>query len=155
MQNLFFEPAQTAVKQYEFCQVHRREEIIISYGIEKEYPLHLDFTILPNRVRSLKDELLKIIKEQQYSEYHVNAVKKIQEMGVSKANSSLLQINYFELSQLRYYGTKGLAIILETLTEILIVENFNNISLDTAKKIIIDSIEFELYVYDNDDNTEK
>ncbi|CAG8801868.1 8095_t:CDS:2, partial [Racocetra persica] len=169
-------PAQTAVEQYEFCRVHRGEGIIIPYGIEKGYPLHIDFTILSNRVRSLKNELLKIIKGQRYSEYRVDAVKRIQEMEVSKANSSLLQINYFESSQPRYYGTKGLAIILQTLTEMfvqpkilttnlctpqspsqylaqvlvpetairLIAEDFNNISLDMAKKIIIDSIEFGL-----------
>ncbi|CAG8679532.1 30193_t:CDS:2, partial [Gigaspora margarita] len=167
--------AQTAVKQYKFCQVYRGEGIIIPYGIEKGYLLHIDFTILPDRVRSLKYKLLKIIKGQQFSEYRVDAVKRIQEIGASKANSSLLQINYFELFQ--YYGTKGLAVILETLTEIfvqtkilttnlcvpqssfqylaqvlvpktairLIAENFNNISLDAAKKIIIDSIEFGLY----------
>ncbi|CAG8847805.1 32105_t:CDS:2, partial [Gigaspora margarita] len=114
------ESAQTAVEQYEFCQVHRGEGIIISYGIEKEYPLHIDFTMLPDWVRSLKYELLKIIKDQQFSEYRVDAVKRIQEMGASKANSSLLQINYFESFQLGYYGTKGLAVILETLTEMLV-----------------------------------
>ncbi|RIB12651.1 hypothetical protein C2G38_2100403 [Gigaspora rosea] len=36
----------------------------------------------------------------------------------------------------------------------LIAEDFNNISLDAAKKVMIDSIEFGLYVHD-DDNTEK
>ncbi|CAG8769035.1 10849_t:CDS:2, partial [Racocetra fulgida] len=134
----------TVIEQYEFCRVHRKEEIIISYKIEKGYPLHIDFTILPNWIKSLKDELLKIIKGQQYSEYHVDAPG--------------------------YYGTKGLAIILKTLTEMfvqskilttnlcipqllsqylaqvlvpktairLIAEDFNNIFLDMAKKIIID-----------------
>ncbi|CAG8463551.1 7835_t:CDS:2 [Scutellospora calospora] len=80
-----------------------------------------------------------------------------------------------------YYGTKGLAVILKTLTEMfvqtkiltanicspqsssqylaqvlipetairLIAEDFNNISLDMAKEIMIDSVEFGLYVYDD------
>ncbi|CAG8727589.1 2895_t:CDS:2, partial [Cetraspora pellucida] len=87
----------------------------------------------------------------------------------------------------KYYETKGLAIILETLTKMfvqskilsmnlctsqsssqylaqvlvpktairLIAKDFNNISLDTTKKIMIDSIEFGLYVHDDDDNTKK
>ncbi|KAF0459823.1 protein far1-related sequence 11 [Gigaspora margarita] len=33
----------------------------------------------------------------------------------------------------------------------LIVENFNNIFLEDAKEIIIDSIEFEQYIYDDSD----
>ncbi|CAG8833507.1 32691_t:CDS:2, partial [Gigaspora margarita] len=93
--------AHTAVEQYEFCQVHRGEGIIIPYRVKKGYLLQIDFTILPNRVRNLKCELLKV-------------------NGVLKANSSLLQINYFESFQPGYYGTKGLAIILKTLTEIFV-----------------------------------
>ncbi|CAG8621153.1 9242_t:CDS:2 [Gigaspora margarita] len=138
------------------------EGIILPYEIEKGYPLYIDFTMLPNRVRSLKYELLKIIKGQQFSEYHIDVVKRIQEIGVLKANSSVLQINYFESFQVTwYYGSKGLAVNLETLTKIfvletvirLIAEDFNNISLDAAKKVMIDIIEFGLYVHD-DDNTE-
>ncbi|CAG8552913.1 24220_t:CDS:2, partial [Gigaspora margarita] len=71
-------------------KIHRGEGIIIPYGLKK------------------------------FSEYHVDVVKRIQEMGASKANSSLLQINYFESFQPGYYGTKGLAIILETLTEMFV-----------------------------------
>ncbi|CAG8855817.1 12642_t:CDS:2, partial [Gigaspora margarita] len=70
---------------------HRGEGIIIPYRIEKGYPLHIDFTTLPDQVRR-----------------------------ASKANSSLLQINYFESFQPGYYGTKGLAVILETLTEMFV-----------------------------------
>ncbi len=47
----------------------------------------------------MKPELLKIIKGQKYSEYHVNAIKKIQEIGLSKINNPLIQINYFEFLQ--------------------------------------------------------
>ncbi|CAG8814485.1 20556_t:CDS:10, partial [Gigaspora margarita] len=75
------------------------EGIIILYGIEKGYPLCIDFTILPNRIINLKHELLKIIRGVRYSEYYVNAIKRIQEIGVSKVNSPLLQINYFESYQ--------------------------------------------------------
>ncbi|CAG8672929.1 13039_t:CDS:2, partial [Gigaspora rosea] len=142
--------AHTAVEQYEFCRVHREEGIIIPYRVEKGYPLHIDL------------------------QYYLI---EIQAIGVSKANSLLLQINYFESFQPDYYGTKGLAIILKTLTEMfvqpkilttnlcalqlssqnlaqvltpetairLIAKDFNNISLDMAKKIMIDSIEFGLY----------
>ncbi|CAG8456796.1 5678_t:CDS:2 [Gigaspora rosea] len=144
---------------------------------------------LPNPLPLRVSEYLNDIatkKSQRFIEYCVDAVKRIQEIGASKANSSLLQINYFELFQPGYYGSKGLAVILETLTEMfvqtkilttnlctpqsssqylaqvlvpetaisLIAEDFNNISLDAAKKVMIDSIEFGLYVHD-DDNTEK
>ncbi|RIB30355.1 hypothetical protein C2G38_2152825 [Gigaspora rosea] len=101
------------------------EGIIIPYRIEKGYLLYIDFAMLPNQIR-----------------------------GALKANSSLLQINYFESFQPENYGSKDLAVILETLTEILIAKDFNNISLDAAKKVMIDSIKFGLYVHNND-NTEK
>jgi hypothetical protein len=47
----------------------------------------------------LKSELLKIIKGKKYSEYRVNAIKRIQEIGLSKVNNPLIQINYFESLQ--------------------------------------------------------
>ena len=61
--------------------------------------MRIDFTNLPNRVKNLKPELLKIIKGQKYSEYRVNAIKRIQEIGPSKVNNPLIQINYFESLQ--------------------------------------------------------
>jgi len=47
----------------------------------------------------MKTELLKIIKGQRYSEYRVSAIKRIQEIGISKVNTPLMQINYFETFQ--------------------------------------------------------
>ena len=47
----------------------------------------------------MKSELLKIIKGKKYSEYRVNAIKRIQEIGLSKVNNPLIQINYFESLQ--------------------------------------------------------
>ena len=51
---------------------------------------------LPNRIANFKSELLKIIKGQKYSEFRVNTIKRIQEIGASKVNNPLFQINYFE-----------------------------------------------------------
>ncbi|CAG8761682.1 34693_t:CDS:1, partial [Racocetra persica] len=80
-----------------------------------------------------------------------------------------------------YYGFKGLAVILQTLTEMfvetkilttnlcapqsssqylaqvlvpetairLIAEDFDNISLEAAKNIMVDSVEFGQYVHDD------
>ena len=47
----------------------------------------------------MRSELLKIIKGQRYSEYRVTAIKRIQEIGKSKVNMPLIQINYFETLQ--------------------------------------------------------
>ncbi|CAG8691339.1 3909_t:CDS:2, partial [Funneliformis mosseae] len=133
------------------------------------------------RITNLKSELLKIIKEQKYSEYHVNAIKKIQEIELSKVNNPLIQINYFESLQPGYYGPKGLVIILKILTELfirigiltvdlyilqpssqylfqvfvfktairLIVEDYKGISLNNAKEIMVDSVDFGLYIHND------
>lgn len=93
--NTITESARTVVEQYEFCRVHRGEGIIV-LGIDKGYPLHIDFSNLPNRIIDLKSDLLKIIKGQKYSEYRVEAIKRIQEIGPSKVNNPMVQINYFE-----------------------------------------------------------
>jgi hypothetical protein len=93
------ESAGTIVEQFEFCLVHKGEGTIIPYGIEKGYPLYIDFAKLPNRITELKSDLLKIIKGQRYSEYRVDAVKRIQEIGKSKVDHPLCQINYFESYQ--------------------------------------------------------
>ena len=87
------------IEQQEFCRVHIGEGRIIPYGVAKGYPLHIDFTNLPCRITNMKVELLKIIKGQRYSEYRVNAIKRIQEVGKSKVNMPLMQINYFETFQ--------------------------------------------------------
>ncbi|CAG8828302.1 12223_t:CDS:2, partial [Dentiscutata erythropus] len=73
--------ANTAVEQIEFCRIHHGEKEIIPYGIKKKYPLDIDFINLPNRILNMKSEILKVIRGQKYSEYCVNAIKKIQEIG--------------------------------------------------------------------------
>ncbi|PKB98357.1 hypothetical protein RhiirA5_431498 [Rhizophagus irregularis] len=88
--------ARTIVEQYEFCLVHK----------------------LSNRITELKSDLLKIIKGQRHSEFRVDAVKRIQEIGKSKVGHPLLyQINYFESFQPGYYEPKGLEVISKTLIE--------------------------------------
>ncbi|PKY29589.1 hypothetical protein RhiirB3_484004, partial [Rhizophagus irregularis] len=110
----------TIVEQYEFCLVHKGEGTIIPCGIEKGYPLYIDFAKLPNRITELKSDLLKIIKGQRYSEFRVDAVKRIQEIGKSKVDHPLYQINYFESFQPGYYGPKGLEVISKTLIEMFV-----------------------------------
>ncbi|CAB4478770.1 unnamed protein product [Rhizophagus irregularis] len=114
---LNLESACTIVEQYEFCLVHKGEGTIIPCGIEKGYPLYIDFAKLPNRITELKSDLLKIIKGQRYSEFRVDAVKRIQEIGKSKVDHPLYQINYFESFQPGYYEPKGLEVISKTLIE--------------------------------------
>ncbi|CAB4405291.1 unnamed protein product [Rhizophagus irregularis] len=97
--------AHTIVEQYEFYLVHKGEGTIIPCGIEKGYPLYIDFAKLPNRITELKSDLLKIIKGQCYSEFRVDAVKRIQEIGKSKPG---------------YYGPKGLEVISKTLIEMFV-----------------------------------
>ncbi|CAG8776353.1 7700_t:CDS:10, partial [Gigaspora margarita] len=101
--------AHTAVEQYEFCQVHRGEGIIIPYG--PGYYGTKDLAII------LKT-LTKIFFQ-----------------------PKILTTNLCALQSLSQY----LAQVLTPETAIrLIAEDFNNISLDMAKKIMIDSIEFGL-----------
>ncbi|CAG8682815.1 21732_t:CDS:2 [Gigaspora margarita] len=129
-----------------------------------------NFIELPNRITNFKHELLKIIKGIRYSEYRVDAIKRIQEIGCQKPIPG-------------YYGSKGLAVSLKTLTKIfvetkilttnlcalqsfsqymtqvlvpeiairLIAEDYNNSSLEAANKIMINSVEFGQYVYDDSD----
>jgi hypothetical protein len=89
----------TAIQQYEFCRIHYGEGKIIPHGIEKGYPLNVDFINLPDRILNMKPELFKIIKGLKYSEFRVNAVKRINQMGKSKANNPIMQMNYFESLQ--------------------------------------------------------
>ncbi|CAB5378286.1 unnamed protein product [Rhizophagus irregularis] len=80
------------VEQYEFCLVYKE----------------------------LKSDLLKIIKSQRYSKFCIDAVKRIQEIGKSKVDHPLYQINYFESFQPEYYGPKGLEVISKNLIEMFI-----------------------------------
>ncbi|CAB4414899.1 unnamed protein product [Rhizophagus irregularis] len=131
MINLIYitESARTIVEQYEFCLVHKGEG-----------------TIIPFR-------FAKIIKGQRYSEFRVDAVKRIQEIGKSKVGHPLLyQINYFESFQPGYYGPKRFRSYLNTLIEMLIAEDLGGIPLDIAKNVMNDSVEFGFYVH-KDSNT--
>ncbi|GBC32649.2 hypothetical protein RIR_jg12048.t1 [Rhizophagus irregularis DAOM 181602=DAOM 197198] len=116
-----------------------------------------NFAKLSNRITELKSDLLKIIKGQRHSEFRVDAVKRIQEIGKSKVGHPLLyQINYFESFQPGYYGPKGLEYLVQVLvpeTAIrLIAEDLGGIPLDMAKNVMNDSVEFGFYVH-KDSNT--
>ncbi|CAB5207610.1 unnamed protein product [Rhizophagus irregularis] len=117
--------ARTIVEQYEFCLVHK----------------------LSNRITELKSDLLKIIKGQRHSEFRVDAVKRIQEIGKSKVGHPLLyQINYFESFQPGYYGPKVQVLVPETAIR-LIAEDLGGIPLDMAKNVMNDSVELGFYVH--------
>ncbi|CAB4415332.1 unnamed protein product [Rhizophagus irregularis] len=92
MINLIYitESARTIVEQYEFCLVHKGEGTNHSL---------------------IEVRFAKIIKGQRYSEFRVDAVKRIQEIGKSKVGHPLLyQINYFESFNLDITGLKGLEV---------------------------------------------
>ncbi|UZO20007.1 uncharacterized protein OCT59_011269 [Rhizophagus irregularis] len=113
----------TIVEQYEFCLVYKE----------------------------LKSDLLKIIKSQCYSKFCIDAVKRIQEIGKSKVDHPLYQINYFESFQPEYYRPKVQVLVSKTVIR-LIAEDLGGIFLDMAKNVINDSIEFGFYIH-KDSNT--
>jgi hypothetical protein len=73
--------------KFEFCRVHVSEEKIVPLGIERDYPLHIDFTRLPERVKRMEAQLRGIIEKTVPSVYLDLALDNYQRMGTLGARN--------------------------------------------------------------------
>jgi len=87
------------VNQHEFCRIHYNELNIVPHGIQRGYPLQIDFENLPQRIMNLRSHLIQIINNKCNSRYLKMAVDRAKEIGRVKASTTLIQMNYFELIQ--------------------------------------------------------
>ncbi|RHZ47323.1 hypothetical protein Glove_585g16 [Diversispora epigaea] len=168
------------VDQFEFCRIHDAESNIVPVGLQKNYPLKIDFDNLPIRVESMFTELMKVVTGKRKSMFREMAMETYKELGRARARRPIALMGRFQKFQPGYYGSKGSSVIISTLmtlfmnsrlltTEMtrpqepleylnqvlvpetairLIAQDRGNITLDEAREIMEDSMEFGMYVHD-------
>ncbi|KAF9348940.1 hypothetical protein BGX26_012703 [Mortierella sp. AD094] len=174
------------MEKFEFCRVHFAEERIVPLGMEKNYPLHIDFSQLAGRVRKMEGELRKIIDKTEPSIFLEQALSRYKSMGTLGARHPHVVLANVEQTMPGYYGSKGSAELSKILAKLfletsiltydlahpqkpieyiqqvlvpeaglrLIVEDQANlkadnvISLEKAREIMFESVEYGNYMYD-------
>ncbi|KAG0014957.1 hypothetical protein BGZ80_010134 [Entomortierella chlamydospora] len=174
------------MEKFEFCRVHFAEERIVPLGMEKNYPLHIDFSQLAGRVRKMEAELRKIIDKTEPSIFLEQALSRYKSMGTLGARHPHVVLANVEQTMPGYYGSKGSAELSKILAKLfletsiltydlahpqkpieyiqqvlvpeaglrLIVEDQANldannvISLEKARTIMLESVEYGNYMYD-------
>ncbi|CAG8569347.1 18717_t:CDS:2 [Rhizophagus irregularis] len=181
--SILLQRPRNVVEEFEFCRLHESEALIVPEGLKKNYPININFDILPKRVKKLIPELMLVIKGEINSSYRNIALNAYRKYGRARARKPTILMGRFQKLQPGYYGSKGAYKILSTLVSLLMNTNIltmdmtkpqepveylqqvlvpetairlisqdrGGISLDEAKKVMEDSIEFGMYVHDIDE----
>ncbi|PKC62902.1 hypothetical protein RhiirA1_423339, partial [Rhizophagus irregularis] len=135
--------------------MHHGELNIVPHGLSKGYPEYIDFNVLPSRIIKFEKDLIEIINGNISSYYWDIASSIYKEVGYNKAKAPMMLMNRFEVFQVGNYPLDPMDFIYEVLvpevTLRLIQEDRNNsITLEDAKEILNDSIEFGVYMHSNE-----
>ncbi|RIB09618.1 hypothetical protein C2G38_2208424 [Gigaspora rosea] len=118
----------TSEDRLTFCEIHQAETTIVTNGIQKGYPMQIDFDLLETQIFQMKDEL--------------------------KASTPIALIALFEVLRPGYYGSHGLNIISDAHSKLFLDINLltydldrGGLELELAQEIIENSADFGDYVY--------
>lgn len=101
----------------EFCKLHRLELVFKPDGIKNGYPKDIDFNKIEKDVKKFYVELKEVICGEIGSDYKDIAERAYKEQGQAKARSMMSVLHRFTETLPGYYGPRGAAEILKTLTK--------------------------------------
>ncbi|CAG8582836.1 10552_t:CDS:2, partial [Diversispora eburnea] len=87
------------VDQFEFCRIHDAESNIVPVGLQKNYPLKIDFDNLPIRVESMFTELMKVVTGERKSMFREMAMETYKELGRARARRPIALMGRFQKFQ--------------------------------------------------------
>ena len=87
----------TQEDRYLFCEIYYAETTIVPDGINKGYPMKIDFESLETRIVQMKGELLDIINKKINSYYRDFSIEICQKVGARKAETPMLIMGSFEI----------------------------------------------------------
>eukprot|EP00833_Pecoramyces_ruminatium_P012994 jgi/Orpsp1_1/1187026/evm.model.d7180000054964.1 len=114
------------LKQYEFCRLHQAKLVIIPEGLQKGYPLHIDFSLLQERIERFKEDLFHIIYGRKRSYFRELAMNEYKRYGINKARNYTTLISRFDKILVGYYGSKGFNLITEILQDMFFIKGMEN-----------------------------
>ncbi|KAF9981709.1 hypothetical protein BGZ75_006931 [Mortierella antarctica] len=114
-----YPPKISLMEKFEFCRIHDAEALVVPMGLREEYPMHIDFSKLDERVSKMEAELRGIIERSVRSPYLDRALKKYERMGTLGARRP-----HVVLANPGYYGSKGSAEMFRILAAMFIESNF-------------------------------
>jgi hypothetical protein len=87
------------IEEFEFCRLHESEALIVPEGLKKNYPININFDILPKRIEKLIPELMLVIKGKINSSYRNIALNAYQEFGRARARKPTILMGRFQKFQ--------------------------------------------------------
>ncbi|KAF9954859.1 hypothetical protein BGZ72_004233 [Mortierella alpina] len=104
-----YPPKISLMEKFEFCRIHDAEALVVPMGIREEYPMHIDFSKLDERIAGLEPELRGIIERSVRSPYLDRALKNYERMGTLGARRPHVVLANVDHTLPGYYGSKGSA----------------------------------------------
>lgn len=86
----FIPPGMSQNDKKFFCRTHRTELEFKPMAKERNYPEHIDFEAIPDRIAFIENDLKAIIDRKAPSTFLDNALKRYEELGLKARNTSEL-----------------------------------------------------------------
>ncbi|KAG2197251.1 hypothetical protein INT46_005375 [Mucor plumbeus] len=135
----------------EFCKLHRLELVFKPDGIKNGYPKDIDFNKLEKDVKKFYVELKEVICGEISSDYKDIAERAYKEQGQTKARSMMSVLHRFKVTLPGYYGPRGAAKILKTLTKMYFDTGYladhlvsSQLPLEYLQQVLVPEVGFRL-----------
>jgi hypothetical protein len=97
--SILLQRPRNVVEEFEFCRLHESEALIVPEGLKKNYPININFDILPKRVKKLIPELMLVIKGEINSSYRNIALNAYRKYGRARARKPTILMGRFQKLQ--------------------------------------------------------
>ncbi|KAA1106226.1 hypothetical protein PGT21_031296 [Puccinia graminis f. sp. tritici] len=97
------------------CRLHRAEQDLIPIGLQRGWPMTIDFAGLASRVASHQSYLRQIVLQEIPSVHFDLALENWNSLGPRKVQSMAHEMSTFHVEQPGYYGVQGFRVIMQTL----------------------------------------
>ncbi|KAL1921271.1 uncharacterized protein VTP21DRAFT_10987 [Calcarisporiella thermophila] len=108
------------MREHAFCRLHRAFRQVVPEGVEKGYPLSIDFEALPARITRMVPNLMDIVEGKRPSFFKTLAMEAYERVGKAKARQTGELMTRFEVTQPGYYGPRGASVLLSSLVHLLL-----------------------------------
>ncbi|KAF9575499.1 hypothetical protein EC968_002760 [Mortierella alpina] len=122
--SLLYPPKVSLMEKFEFCRIHDAEALVVPMGLREEYPMHIDFSKLDERVAKIEADLRGIIERSVRSPYLEKALQNYERMGTLGARRPHVVLANVDQTLPGYYGSKGSAEMFRILAAMFIESNF-------------------------------
>ncbi|KAF7979106.1 hypothetical protein HWV62_43636 [Athelia sp. TMB] len=160
-----------------YCLRHRTESALERRHPENRWPAYVDFTMLRPRVEACANQLRAIWLEPQESHFYITTMQQVSKLGMEGAFNAKNDFSASMVSTVGYFGEKGACIMFSVIqslfpnvpahglrfvdfvrrvllpeTAVLLAQDDLAVSWEKAIDILLDSKEYGVVMYPEDDD---